>query len=354
MSDAAVIFKRSNHIQYFDHNLKARNLTVSDAQHALFSLLERLDDADWRKLVNELQMAIHPVDQRATYIWFAFFPVKLNQALALSPDPEETAKRLLLKGRYRLADQVDSSAEFIYGHRYWPEVKRAVAEYAETANSTAPLADQIREVARKVAKNVKASESLLVGITAVAFSSMRQVGLQLFKQPAAPGKYGKDWNKSADKIVAERAKDDGQGLMGIFRSVNKTFTVNFREQTPGCAFKVLNQQDVTMAGRNYKGDHTAQDSRAMPGEGPIPVECRSASCGTCWVGVLSSASKISPPNEREINRWRYFGYEGFTAGENSPIRLACQLKATGNVTLVIPPWNGQIGKLDEKEKSVAA
>jgi ferredoxin len=109
-----------------------------------------------------------------------------------------------------------------------------------------------------------------------------------------------------------------------------------------------------MAGRGFKGDHTAQDSRAMPGEGPIPVECRSASCGSCWVGVLSDTGKISPPNEREIGRWRYFGYEGFTGDKDSPIRLACQLKASGNVTLVIPPWNGQIGKLDEKEKSAAA
>src|SRR5215510_5605051 len=158
---------------------------MSDSQNAFLSFLDQRDDADWKKIVNELQSAIHPVDRRATRVWFAFFPVKLHQALAHSPDPEETAKRLLLKGRYRLADQVDSSAEFMYGHRYWPEVKRAVAEYAETANSTAPPADQIREVARKVAKNVKASESLLVGIAAVAFSSMRQVGLQLFKQPAA-------------------------------------------------------------------------------------------------------------------------------------------------------------------------
>src|SRR5215510_5555465 len=72
--DDAVIFTRSNHIQYFDQNLKARNSTVSDAQNALFSLMDRLDDAEWRNLVNELKSAIHPVDQRATYIWFAFFP----------------------------------------------------------------------------------------------------------------------------------------------------------------------------------------------------------------------------------------------------------------------------------------
>jgi len=327
---------------------------MSDTQNAFLSFLYQRDDADWKKVVNELQWAIHPVDQRATRIWFAFFPVKLHRALADSTDPEETAKKLLLKGKYRLDDRIDSSAEFLYGHRYWPDVRRAVAEYAAIANSTAPLADQIREVARKVAENVSAHESLLVGITTVAFGSLRQVGLEVFRQPAAPGKYGKDWNKPAERVVEERAKDDKQGLMGMFGSVNRTFSVNFREQTPGCSFKVLNLQDVTMAGRDYKGDHTAQDSRAMPGEGPIPVECRSASCGTCWVGVLSDTKKIAPPNEREINRWRYFGYEGFTGDQDSPIRLACQLRATGNVTLVVPPWNGLIGKLDEKEKSAAA
>jgi hypothetical protein len=72
------------------------------------------------------------------------------------------------------------------------------------------------------------------------------------------------------------------------------------------------------------------------------------------VGVLSDASKISPPNDREINRWRYFGYEGFTGKDDSPIRLACQIKASGNVSLVVAPWNGMIGKLDEKEKSASA
>jgi ferredoxin len=330
---------------------------MSDVQNAFLSFLSQRDDADWKKVVNDLQWAIHPVDQRATRVWFAFFPVKLHRALSGSNDPEATAKKLLLKGKYRLADQVDSSAEFMYGHRYWLDVKRAVAARAESLNATAPLSDQIREVARKIAEEIKVDESLLVGVTAVAFGSLQQVGLESFRKPAppvAPNKYGKGWSGPAEKVVEERAKDDKQGLMGMFKSVNKTFTVNFREQTPGCSYKVLNLEDVTMAGRNYKGDHTAQDPRAMPGEGPIPVECRSASCGTCWVGVLSDPRKISPPNEREINRWRYFGYEGFTADKDSPIRLACQLKATGNVTLVVPPWNGQIGALDQKENSAAA
>src|SRR5574341_1584427 len=157
---------------------------MSNNQNAFLSFLDQHDDADWTKIVNELQWAIHPVDQRATRIWFAFFPVKLQRALANSPDPEEMAKKLLLKGSYRLADQVDSSAEFMYGHRYWPEVKRAVAEHAAITNSTESLADQIREVAQKIAAIVKADESLLVGITSVAFGALQQVGLELFKQPA--------------------------------------------------------------------------------------------------------------------------------------------------------------------------
>src|SRR5215468_119488 len=134
---------------------------MSDAQNAFLSLLYQLNDADWKKVVDELQGAIHPVDQRATRIWFAFFPVKLHRALSFSPDPAETEKSLLLKGKHSLADQADSSAEFMYGHRYWPDVKRAVAGYAMAANSTPPLADQIREVARNVAQDVKARESLL-------------------------------------------------------------------------------------------------------------------------------------------------------------------------------------------------
>src|SRR5215468_10463638 len=152
---------------------------MSNSQNAFLSFLDQRDDADWKKVVNELQWAIHPVDQRGARVWFAFFPVKLHRALAHSTDSEETAKRLLLKGRYSLADQLDSSAEFMYGHRYWPVVRRAVAEYAETANTASPLADQIRDVARKVAENVKAHESLLMGITTVAFGSLQQVGLEL-------------------------------------------------------------------------------------------------------------------------------------------------------------------------------
>ena len=326
---------------------------MADQQNQLEVSLSKIDDAGWANIVKELESAIHPVDQKATRIWFAFYPVKLFKALKESADPEATAKKLILKGNYRLADQVDSSAKFLYGYRYWPQVKAAVANHAQTV-SGAPLEAQIRDVARKVGGEVSADVSLLVGITAVAFGTLQQVGLDVFKQPAAAGQYGAHWKKSAEQVLADRQKDDSQGVLGFLRSVNKNFSVNYREYEAGRSFKLISGQDVTMAGRQYERDYHAEDVRCMPGEGPIPVECRAASCGTCWVGVLSDGGKISPPNQREIDRWRYFGYEGFTGDADSPVRLACQMKALGNVSLVVSPWNGMIGKLDEQEKSKTA
>jgi hypothetical protein len=51
----------------------------------------------------------------------------------------------------------------------------------------------------------------------------------------------------------------------------------------------------------------------------------------------------------------YFGYWDGGFGEEDTahprVRLACQAKAFGNVSLVIPPWNGVFGKVRrEKER----
>jgi uncharacterized 2Fe-2S/4Fe-4S cluster protein (DUF4445 family) len=78
-------------------------------------------------------------------------------------------------------------------------------------------------------------------------------------------------------------------------------------------------------------------------EGPIPVECRSASCGTCWVGVLGGADRLNDVAAREGKKIKEFGYID-TAEPKPLIRLACQAQAQGAVSVVIPPWNGQFGK----------
>ena len=52
---------------------------------------------------------------------------------------------------------------------------------------------------------------------------------------------------------------------------------------------------------------------------------------------------MSEPSPRERRAMKVFGYNQPDT-ENPIIRLACQAKATGNVTIVIPPWNAVFGK----------
>ena len=75
----------------------------------------------------------------------------------------------------------------------------------------------------------------------------------------------------------------------------------------------------------------------------MPVECTAASCGTCWVGVIAGQEKLSPVARRERRQMKVFGYNQ-PADDTPFIRLACQARAMGNATIVIPPWNGVFGK----------
>jgi hypothetical protein len=59
--------------------------------------------------------------------------------------------------------------------------------------------------------------------------------------------------------------------------------------------------------------------------------------------VLGGAEKLSDVDPLERRRIREFGY--IDTNETKPlIRLACMAQASGNVTIVIPPWNGVFGK----------
>src|SRR5580765_8943424 len=102
-----------------------------------YAFLNQNDDDAWQQVVSTLTPSIHPVDQVATRIWFGFFPLKLHRTLADSKNPELTARKLLLEGKYRLADQVDTSAAFLYGHLYWSDVKREVLEHAASVSAPA-------------------------------------------------------------------------------------------------------------------------------------------------------------------------------------------------------------------------
>jgi ferredoxin len=309
------------------------------------NFLKQHDEESWSAALATLLRSIHEVDRNATQIWFAFYPLPLWRALDESDDREKLAQQLLLQGNYDLKDQIDSSHAFLYGHRFWPEVKKAVVQYAGSFDglSRASLADQIINVARTVAQQTKHDESLLVGITAVAFMTMQQTGLAAFK--AAPGTISidkKHAKKSPERILRERAKDDSQGLLGFLKTINKQWTVTWDENDDRAKYKLREGQDLAWgAAEDQSRDWRAIDPRRS--EGPIPVECRSASCGTCWVGVLGGAEKLADVAVREGKKIKEFGYID-TAEPKPLIRLACQAQAQGAVSVVIPPWNGQFGK----------
>jgi ferredoxin len=170
-----------------------------------------------------------------------------------------------------------------------------------------------------------------------------QTGFDAFK--AAEGKIfidAKHIKQSPEKVLAERAKDDSQGLFGFLKTVNKEWTVTYDENKSGAKFKLINDEELASAAqRDQSQDWLAEDPRC--GEGVIPVECRSAACGTCWVGILGGEEKLSDVAPREEKQMKVFGYN--QPSEPRPfLRLACQARATGAVSIVIPPWNGVFGK----------
>src|SRR5881394_1301069 len=124
--------------------------------------LNQHDEEAWSAALATLLRSIHEVDRNATQIWFAFYPLSLFQALSESDDRETLAQQLLLQGDYDLKDQIDTSHRFLYGHRFWPQVKRAIETHTNSfAESHRPtLADQILAVACDVARQSKTDESL--------------------------------------------------------------------------------------------------------------------------------------------------------------------------------------------------
>lgn len=314
------------------------------------AFLKQQDEEAWSATLTTLLRSIHDVDRNATQIWFAFYPLSLFQALEQSEDPETLTQRLLMQGKFYLKDQIDSSHTFLYGHRYWPEVKAAVQKHVHgSISDNRPLSDQIQSVAQQVAKAAKVDESLLIGITAVAFMTIRQVGLAAFE--AAPGQVlidKKHARKSPADVLRERAVDDSQGFFSFLKTVDKKWTVTYDENDDRAKYRLNNMQDLAWGAADDRTRNWRElDPRRV--EGPIPVECRSASCGTCWVGVLGGAEKLADVAAREGKKIKEFGY--VDTSESKPlIRLACQAQALGAVSIVIPPWNGVYGKYLTKLK----
>lgn len=308
------------------------------------NFLNKFDEKDWLKAVDDLLSSIHEVDRNAVRIWFRFYPLSLYKFLQTAEDKAVAVQKFVMQGDYELADQIDSSHRFLYGHRFWQTVKSEIINRAESFdNGNVDLAKEIKQIAGSVAGKTKTPETLTIAIVAVGLMTLTQVGYEAFKNSEGTVESPTGlMKKSPAQIVAERAKDDSQGLLGFLKTVNKEWTVKYDAPDNQGKFKLMDDEEIASgAARDQSQNWATNDARRI--EGVIPVECRSAACGTCWVGVLAGAEKLSEVSTRERKQMKVFGYN--QGDDAKPIlRLACQARAHGAVSIVIPPWNGVFGK----------
>lgn len=309
--------------------------------------LDQHDDRAWAAVLDRLEPEIHEVDRAATRIWFHFHPVDLAVALEEADDPEELEEELLIEGDVHLRDRIDSSHTFVYGHRWWPEVKEIVAAVAgsEEAPGSLDLAELVTDVADRAAAETSTDRPLLLGISAVGLMTLQQVGLPAFAE--VPGEVhlpDEVREQSPEEVIARRNRDKPKGMFAFLKGLRREYEVTFDETDPDTySFDVIYAQHLTTGARDGSADYPEVNPRCKHDEGPIPVQCRSAACGTCWVGVLGGNDNLSEVEDLERRRIRTFGY--IHSDEERPvIRLACQAKAYGNAAIVLPPWNGIFGK----------
>jgi ferredoxin len=307
------------------------------------AFLAQHDDAAWLRAIDRIESSIHPVDRAATRIWFHFYPLALGH-LMRRPDAADLARLMTLAGRWRLAEQIDTSHYFLFGHQYWPHAKAVVLDYV---GGTAPpdsldLGAQVHELAARAARAAGVAAGEVTGIAAVALRTLQQVGPDALAASAgAPVPAGSYQGRTADQVLALRERGDRNGLLRFFSRPATHSRVTMNERDPVATFPIIHSQHLTTAAALDTRDYRGSDRRCS--EGPIPVHCRSCSCGTCWVGILGGGDRLSPMDPRERAKLLECGIK--FDSESPPIRLSCTTQASGAVSIVIPPWNGLLGRV---------
>lgn len=318
--------------------LKHRSPRYLMTQDFVFS---SLDGRAWHALCAQFAAEIHPVDREACTIWFSFFPEALSRALQEAPDRKLAEFDMLLRGNWRLEEQIDSSHWFLYGHRYWQFVKEAMAGDSGEGDA----ASVIRRVARSAAQQAKVDPSLTTAMALIGYRTLQFVGLEAFRKGSGTPRQRPD--RTPEQVLAQRQKAPDRGLLGFLRGAKQPVQITYDEDRQGGQFEGIQNQAITAASVRVGGDYSQDDPRCEPGEGPLPTECRSGKCSKCWVGVLDGKDRLDPITAFERKRLQMFGYLAADNEEMYPnIRLACQAVAGGNVTLVVPSWNGFLSKKD--------
>ncbi|MDX2268204.1 MAG: 2Fe-2S iron-sulfur cluster-binding protein [Bryobacter sp.] len=303
-------------------------------------------DTLWLRAYQALQAEIAAVDREALGVWLGLFPCLMEE---LSPDAAGEVY-YQIRGSWRLGAQADSSHYFLYASAWWPAAKKALRE---TLQANPPAGSDPVPQIRSLAQRIEAPDAHRLTLAFVALKTLAQCG------PGFLGTAG-----DSQPTVAQRSEKQvaelriGKAKVGFLTKLFAKPTqhrVTFDELRTDEHFPALDSQEITTAAEADKRPYHLADERCYEGMGPIPVDCRSGSCGTCWVGILGGRENLDEAGEYERKRMEYFGYwdSGFGDEESTHprLRLACQAKVHGPVSLVIPSWNGVYGKSRrEREK----
>ncbi|MBA2380166.1 MAG: hypothetical protein H0V76_11400, partial [Blastocatellia bacterium] len=101
--------------------------------------LEKHTEADWLAAIDSLAADIHEVDRTATQVWFRFYPLDLVLYLNSAKNPDEAKRNFAMQGDFGLEDRIDTSHNFLYGHRFWPDVKAAIDKRNDSAEPATDL-----------------------------------------------------------------------------------------------------------------------------------------------------------------------------------------------------------------------
>lgn len=261
--------------------------------------LAGFSQADWATAANTLAPEIHPVDIDATRLWLAFFPIDITAALAGA------------MGTWRLADHVDSSHTFLYGHRYWPQTKRAVLAMAAEDSWPGTLPEIITKVADHASRTSSVDRDQLIGVAIAGLMTLRQCGFEKFG--SGNGAVQLPMNieaRSIRQVLRRRRLQRSKGLFGFLRGSRNRFRITFDENSLKADFDLMAGDDIAAK----------------------------APKGVSLIGVLAGADRLSPVEAAtEGKELQALGCAGIRGASGAPIvRLAKHVRPQGDVTFVVP------------------
>jgi hypothetical protein len=252
--------------------------------------LSQYAPAQWAGAIETLAPEIHAIDLNASRVWFALFPT--------GPSP----------------DQIASSHAFLFGHRHWPQIKRAILATAKECAWAAGLPDLIVTIADHATRTAQVDRDQLLGVTAASLLTLRHVGLEAFT--AAPGTVQlPHWShvRSVRQVRSARVRRRWQ-VLGT-----SSHRVRFSEATRDAYCDVPSGATI---------------ASALPAS---ERRCGSTCTGACVVGVLAGAQALSAIDDKEQALLTKVGVRQVMSADSAPlIRLACHARPTGDVTLAFP------------------